>query len=51
MPRTAPDTSASTAATRKITRNQVGRIVASVPMGSAVIPSESLGSDPASSRP
>ena len=51
MPSTAPETRASTDATRKGTRNHVGRTVASVPIGSSTMPAASSGDDPASRMP
>ncbi len=51
MSRTAPPTRPRTATTANGTRNQVGRIVVSAPIGSAATALFSVLEEPASSRP
>ena len=51
MPSTAPETRASTAATRNGTSTQTGSSVARAPIGSSATASKRSGSEPASSVP
>ena len=51
MSSTAPPTSPSTATTANGTRNQVGSVAASAPIGSLAIASDNSVDDPASSSP